>query len=136
MKVTTAPYPALAADLRAKQLRDYAPELARMPFVGFVGPNDVPRVEVTPAGLWDRDELERSWTLALQYPRGGELNLRQTFGTVVDWMIIGPFPGAEGFAGHRAVFPPEENSTSARSTTALAVRCGGGRSTRRTAAPV
>lgn len=106
--VTTAPYPALAADLRAKQLRDYAPELARMPFVGFVGPNDVPRVEVTPAGLWDRDELERSWTLALQYPRGGELNLGQTFGTVVDWMIIGPFPSAEGFAGHRAVFPPEE----------------------------
>ena len=106
--VATAPYPALAADLRAKKLRDYSDALERMAFVGFVGPNDVPRIEVTPAGLWDRDELERCWELALQYPQGKDINLRQAFGTVVDWMVIGPFPSAEGFAGHRAVYPPEE----------------------------
>ena len=106
--VTTAPYPAVAADLRAKKLRDYAPELERTHFIGFIGPAEVPHLHVAPAGLWSRDELERCWELALQYPQGRDLNLRQAFGTITDWMLIGPFPNAEGFAGHHAVYPPEE----------------------------
>lgn len=108
-EVATDPqYVALAEDLRSLKLRDYSPELGVIPVPSFVGPTDVPKIELVPADQYAADTRERMWTVAQRYFAGEELNLKEEFGTVTDWLIIGPFPSDEQFAGHNAVYPPEQ----------------------------
>lgn len=106
--VTTPKYVKLAQELRGIKLRDYSDDLDLMPFVSFAGPRDVPNVRLTPTGLCDTALLRESWAVASSYFQGEPINLREHFGSQTDWMVIGPFANADPFAGHCAVYPPEE----------------------------
>ena len=106
--VTTPRYVALAKELRAMRREDYAGTLGLRPVVSFAGPQDIPRTQLAPVGSFDPEEMERTWDVALEWFQGGELNLREHFGTVTDWMVLGPFDNGEGFAGHYAAYPPEQ----------------------------
>ncbi len=106
--VTTPKYVALAKDLRAMHRDDYADALGLRPVISFAGPQDTPRIRLTPIGTFDAREIERTWDVALDWFLGEDLNLGEYFGTVTDWMVLGPFDNAEGFAGHHAVYPPEQ----------------------------
>jgi hypothetical protein len=106
--VTTPPYGELAKDLRAWRLRDYSRELDLVPVVNFAGPADVPSLGLMAPALCNQRELEGRWKLALDYFNGGEINLHDYFGTQTHWMLIGPFPNPDGFAGHGAVYGPEK----------------------------
>ncbi|MDQ1256172.1 MAG: hypothetical protein QG656_768, partial [Candidatus Hydrogenedentes bacterium] len=105
--VTTPKYAALAQDLRAMRIRDYAPDLGLMPVVSFAGPDDVPKVRVMPVALCNPAEIAPTWTAALEYFNGADLNVRAQFQTQTDWLLVGPFPNAGDFEGHDAVYGPE-----------------------------
>ncbi|MBN2307929.1 MAG: hypothetical protein JXR94_03100 [Candidatus Hydrogenedentes bacterium] len=107
--VVTPRYVELAKELRALRLRDYASDLGVRPCVSFAGPRDVPSVRLGEAALLDAAEAGKHWAAALDYHRGGVLNLREHFGTVCNWMVLGPFENGEAFAGHHAVYAPEES---------------------------
>ena len=107
--VTIPKYVELAKELRRMKLRDYSEDLGLVPFVSFAGPRDVPLVRLTPVTMCDPGELEKGWDIALKYFTGADVNLRDYFGTQTHWMVIGPFENGEGFAGHHAIYPPEQS---------------------------
>jgi len=106
--VTTPRYVALAKELRRMRSRDYSEDLGLIPYVSFAGPRDVPLTRLMPVSLCDRREIEKNWTVALQYYEGAEINLRELFAAQTHWMLIGPFENGENFSGHHTVYPPEQ----------------------------
>jgi len=105
--ITTRKYVDLAREIRALQHRDYSADLGLTPAITFAGPEDTPRVYVAPVEFAQPGLSERFWKPALAHYRGEPINLRNLFGTQTQWMIIGPFPNNEAYAGHDAAYPPE-----------------------------
>ncbi|PYI80529.1 MAG: hypothetical protein DME26_21455 [Verrucomicrobia bacterium] len=62
-----------------------------------------------PAALCDPHEQEAAWRLALDHFHGREINLREHFATVTDWLLIGPFASDATLSAHHTVFPPEQS---------------------------
>lgn len=106
--VLDAKYVKIAADLRTMILRDYSKELGLRPTISFVGPADEPRLMLVPAKTVNLSEAEKIWTLAIDYFNGQEIDLQAKFGTLKNWLVIGPFPNPDKFEGHSTVFPPEK----------------------------
>jgi len=106
--VLDAKYVKIAADLRTMTLRDYSRELGLRPTISFVGPADEPRLMLVPAKTVNLSEAEKIWTLAIDYFNGQEIDLQAKFGTLKNWLVIGPFPNLDKFEGHHTVFPPEK----------------------------
>lgn len=107
--ITDEKYAALAQEMRTKVLRDYSSELGWMPFVSFAGPRDVPQIRLLPSEGTSLTELSKTWTAALRYFRGEDVDLHQLFATQTHWMLLGPFSGGDKLEGHNSVFPPEQS---------------------------
>ena len=107
--VTDEKYVRLAQALRRKELGDYSDELGFAFVPCLLGPSELIRVEMFPKEAISHFEHSLSWETAIAIYNGEEIDLRAELGTQVRWILIGPFPneGVE-FAGHNAVFPPEE----------------------------
>jgi hypothetical protein len=110
--VTDKKWVDLARELRTGVLRDYSKDLALLPLPFIVGPKDDCKVELVPVYPSMPDtkspEYEKSWELGLRFFNGEEINLRERYATLTDWMVIGPFENDQEFSGHVAVYPPEE----------------------------
>jgi hypothetical protein len=107
--ITTPKYLALAREIRALQLRDYSAELGVAPGITLVGPEDTPRVYLTPAAHRNPREQETAWRLALEYYRGGTPRFREHYGPITDWLLVGPFASDGQLGAHHAVLPPEQS---------------------------
>ena len=107
--VTNPKYVSLARETRAARLRDYSAKLGLSPWVSFAGPADTPILRLIPAAFCNAREQAAAWRLALDYFRGREINLRAHFGTVTDWLLLGPFPSDANLSAHHTVFPPEQS---------------------------
>jgi hypothetical protein len=109
--VTDRKWVGLAQELRAGVLRDYSKDVGVLPVPFIVGPKDTCKIELVPVhpGMPDTNspEYERAWALGLRVFNGEDINLKEHYETLTDWMVIGPFPNARVFAGHDAVYPPE-----------------------------
>lgn len=111
--VTDAKWVRLAGELRRAELRDYSDDLGLVPLPLFVGPSDKVQVRLVPVGSSMPDAknkaYEEAWELGLRIFRGETIDLKQHFGTVTDWLVIGPFPSGAGLTGHTTVYPPERS---------------------------
>lgn len=111
--VTDTKWIELAEELRRGVLRDYSADLGLVPVPRFVGPRDDVRIEIVPRGPPVPDvgsqQYQEAWELGLRIFQGEEIDLKQHFGTVTDWMLMGPFPNEADFNGHTAVYPPEKS---------------------------
>ncbi len=107
--VTTPKYVMLAEELRTLKLRDYGPDLGLVPVCRFAGPDDVPALGRVPTGMYDPRDVQQGWRLAREYIEGKAADLRAQFGTVTDWMLLGPFASPGALEGHNTVYPPEES---------------------------
>jgi hypothetical protein len=106
--VTTPKYVAAAKDLRKMALRDYSPELGLVPAARLIGPADSASIGLAPVEPAVLKNREVWWKLAMDLYEGKSADLRRYFGVQTEWMLIGPFPSDEKFAGHITVFPPEQ----------------------------
>jgi len=107
--VTTPKFVAAAREIRAMQLRDYSAALGLATATSLTGPDDTPNPRLFPAALRQPQDTEAAWRVALDYLHGKDVNFHDYFGTVTDWLVIGPFPSDENFAGHTRVLPPEQS---------------------------
>jgi len=105
--VTTPKYVNLAQELRGLTLRNYSADLGLMPAVQLAGPNDVPQLRLVAQDQYEARGIQDGWKLGAAYIAGEVMNLREEFGTVTDWMLIGPFPSPALMEGHTTAFPPE-----------------------------
>jgi hypothetical protein len=101
--ITDAKYVALAKEIRALRLRDYSTDLGVTPWMSLIGPADTPSVRLVRADCRDAREQEAGWRLALDYFHG-----REHYGTVVDWLLVGPFASDDRLSAHDAVLEPEQ----------------------------
>jgi hypothetical protein len=108
--ITVPKYVALAKEIRALRLRDYSGDFGVTPCVSLVGPADTPSVRLVRADYRDAREQEAGWRLALEAFHGGESQFREHYGTVTDWLLVGPFASDDRLAAHFAVLPPELSS--------------------------
>jgi hypothetical protein len=108
--ITVPKYMTLAKEIRGLQLRDYSADLGVTPWISLIGPADTPSVRLVRADYRDAREQEAGWRLALQYFHGGEVRFREHYGTVTDWLLVGPFASDDRLAAHFAAFPPELSS--------------------------
>ena len=111
--VTDAKWVRLAGQLRRAELRDYSADLGLLPVPLFIGPSDDVRVRLVPTRpslpRADDPRCEEAWALGLKIFRGEPINLKQRFGTLTDWLVIGPFASDAEFRGHTTVYPPEKS---------------------------
>ncbi|MFV2067552.1 MAG: hypothetical protein ACC645_11275 [Pirellulales bacterium] len=111
--VTDAKWVRLAGELRRGALRDFSPDLGVVPVPLFIGPSDKVQVRLVPTGPSMPDasnpRYEDAWALALRIFQGEPIDLKQHFGTVTDWLVIGPFASDAEFRGHTTVYPPEKS---------------------------
>src|ERR1017187_1012346 len=108
--ITMPKYVALAKEIRALRLRDYAADLGVTPWISLIGPADTPGVRLVRADYRDAREQEAGWRLALESFHGGDGHFREHYGTVTDWLLVGPFASDNRLAAHFAVFLPELSS--------------------------
>ncbi len=106
--VTTPKYLNLAQELRGMTVRDYSGDLGLVPAVLIAGPDDIPKLSLVEQDQYNAQDIERGWKLGAAYIAGELLDLRKEFGTVTDWMLIGPFPSPQLMDGHNTEFPPEQ----------------------------
>jgi hypothetical protein len=107
--ITVPKYVALAKEIRALRLRDYSADLGLTPWVTLVGPADTPSVRLIRADYRDGREQEVDWRLALDYYHGRKSHFREHYGTVTDWLLVGPFASDDRLAAHHAILPPERH---------------------------
>jgi hypothetical protein len=107
--ITDPRYAALAKAIRALRLRDYSGDLGVNPWISPTGPTDIPRIRLIPADYRDAREQEAGWRLALDYFHGRPARFREHYGTVTDWLLVGPFASGERLSAHSAVLPPERD---------------------------
>ncbi len=108
--VTTPKYVALARELRAMKLKDYAKDVGLILLPRLLGPRDVPVVQLAPTAHYSASEQRAFWDTVLAYFHGEEVNFQRRFGTQTHWMLIGPFANKGAtFTGHHAVYPPERS---------------------------
>jgi len=106
--VTTPKYVAVAKDLRSMVLRNYSADLglAVVPGIGApyegAGIGEIPLAEVP-----SRDVLAQLWDAAKDYYEGKEVRLSERFGTVGDWIVVGPFKNDSNWTGYETAYPPE-----------------------------
>lgn len=110
--VTDPKWVALAKELRQGVLRDYSADLGLIPLPTLLGPSDSVRIQLMPTSPAMPDahnaDYEQAWELGLKLFRGEEVSLRQTFNTITDWMVIGPFGDKQAASGcHDTAYPPE-----------------------------
>jgi hypothetical protein len=111
--VTDGKWIDLAKELRRGQLRDYSDDLGLVPIPRFIGPDDDVKVMLARPGpsipKVGSQRYEEAWELGLRIFQGEEINLKQHYCTVNDWMLIGPFPSGADASGHAAIYPPEKS---------------------------
>jgi hypothetical protein len=108
--ITDPKYVALAKEIRALRLRDYSADLGLTPWVTLIGPADTPSVHLVRADYRDTRQQETGWRLALDHFHGAQSHFRERYGTVTDWLLLGPFASDGRLAAHFAVLPPELSS--------------------------
>lgn len=112
--VTDPKWVALAKDLRHGTLRDYSADLGLVPLPTLIGPSDSVRIQLMPTSPAmpnaHNATYEQAWELGLKLFRGEDAPLKQTFNTITDWMVIGPF-GTQQDVGacHQTAYPPEKS---------------------------
>jgi len=107
--ITDPKYLALSKEIRSLHLRDYSTDLGVAPWISLLGPADTPTIRPMPAAAYNAREQEAAWRIGLDSFHGREVDLREHFGTVTDWLVIGPFPNETGLAAHQIAFPPEQS---------------------------
>ncbi len=100
-------YITLAGEIRALRPRDFSAELGVAPWMSLAGPADTPTLRSVPASLRNPRENEDSWKIALDYFHGRTIDFKKHFGTVTDWLLIGPFASDSQLSAHHVAFPPE-----------------------------
>ena len=105
--ITTPKYLDLACEVRAMKTPDTTRITGMTPMLSFAGPEDMPRLKPQPTKQYKAEDNERNWKFALDYYHGRDANLQALFNAQRHWMVIGPFPNAEPFAGHDTVYGPE-----------------------------
>ncbi len=100
-------YATVAGKLREMSVEDYSQELSVAPVMSFMGPHDLPLIQLIPALRRTPRHIEDAWTTALAYSRGEVSNLHEHYATQTRWLLIGPFASGRGLSGHEAVYPPE-----------------------------
>lgn len=106
--ITTPKYVALAREIRALHRRDYEVDLGLATTLSLTGPADTPNLRLCPIEFRNPQDKHATWRVALDHLRGAEVNFRDYFSTQTDWWLIGPFASDDNFAGHAAVYPPEQ----------------------------
>ena len=107
--ITDAKYVALAKEIRALRLRDYSEQLGLASWMSFTGPSDTPNLRPIPAAYSDPQEQTSAWRLALNCFQGHQVNLREHYQTVKDWLVLGPFASDSKLSAHQTVFGPEQS---------------------------
>ncbi len=106
--ITDDKYITLARAARQLQARDFSAELGLASWVTLMGPADAPTLRPGSAQFSDARDTQTAWRMALDYFAGRDQNFKQHFGTVTDWLLIGPFPSDARLSAHHQVFPPEQ----------------------------
>jgi hypothetical protein len=106
--VTTPKYVALAKEIRQMRRRDFAWDLGLATSLSVAGPRDLPILRLLPPTLTDAVEQEGHWQAALEEYHGKAVDFHEHFGTLTHWLLLGPFPNGEPFAGHSVAYPPEQ----------------------------
>lgn len=108
--VTNPKYVALAKEIRSMKLRDYSQDLGLTIETVILGPNDYGMLDLVPSASLTPHQQGEFWNLAIEQFHGRAGRLKDRFGTLTHWMLIGPFAN-EGieFRGHHAMYPPEES---------------------------
>ena len=122
--ITTPKYLGLAREVRAMKTPETARITGMTPTLSFSGPEDLPRFKPQPKQQVKAEDNERNWKLALDYYHGRDVNLHTLFNTQKHWMLIGPFPNAEPFAGHDTVYGPERELNGDASYDGIAGKVG------------
>lgn len=107
--VTDPKYVSLAKEIRELRLRDYSRDLGLAPWTSLAGPADSPTLRLVPIEFRRERDQEAGWKVALDYFRGRETDFRKHFGSVTDWLVLGPFPSDADLSAHFAVLPPEKS---------------------------
>jgi hypothetical protein len=107
--ITDPKYQSLAGEIRALKLRDYSADLGLTPCTSLQGPADTPLLRLVPDRFQDARDQTAAWRVALDYFYGRKIDFQSCFGTVPDWLVIGPFPSNAEFSGHETSFPPEHS---------------------------
>jgi len=107
--ITDPKYVALAKEIRALRLLDYSARLGIASSMSFIGPTDTPALRPFPAGFCNPHDQAAAWRLALDSFRGREVNLREHYRTVTDWLVLGPFSSDSKLSAHNTVLTPEQS---------------------------
>jgi len=107
--VLDAPYAEAAKRLRSNTPGDLSEILGLVPTPQIAAPTDYVRVESLPQnqGIRDADLLRTLWHAGVATMTGQQVELRAKLQPQTEWLVIGPFPSDNEWAGHNAVYPPE-----------------------------
>jgi hypothetical protein len=108
--ITVPKYISLATAIRTLRLKDYSTELGVAPWMSLIGPADTPSVRLVPLPYRNARGQEAAWRLGLEYLHGGESHFREHFGTLTDWLLVGPFASDDRLSAQFALLPPELSS--------------------------